>query len=127
MAQQKRLLHSNWDLYDTRHVVYRPAKLTPEALESGYWGAYRDFYRWGSIFQGAWTHEGWTERLRYVAYAGRWKKFETMWDFIIKAKRASSMLPVLETVLAAFGKHTPQKMDNHTSGEERQISHQVSS
>ena len=49
--------HSNWDLYDTRHVVYRPAKLTPEALEAGYWRAYRDFYRWGSIVRGAWTHE----------------------------------------------------------------------
>src|SRR6058998_3855246 len=39
MAQQERLLHSKWDLYDTRHVVYRPAKLTPEALETGYWRA----------------------------------------------------------------------------------------
>src|SRR5437588_5152348 len=36
MAQQGRLLHSNWDLYDTRHVVYRPAKLTPDILEAGY-------------------------------------------------------------------------------------------
>lgn len=45
MAQQGRLLHSNWDVYDTRHVVYRPAKLTSEALEAGYWRAHRDFYR----------------------------------------------------------------------------------
>jgi radical SAM superfamily enzyme YgiQ (UPF0313 family) len=108
MAQHERLLHCNWDLYDTRHVVYRPAKLTPEALETGYWHAYRDFYRWGSIFRGAWTKESWDERFRHMAYAGGWKKFEPLWDFIIKAKRASSMLPVLETVLAAFGQHTPQ-------------------
>jgi radical SAM superfamily enzyme YgiQ (UPF0313 family) len=108
IAQQGRLLHGNWDLYDTRHVVYRPAKLTPEALEAGYWRAYRDFYRWGSIFRGAWTQEGWSERLRHVAYAGGWKKFEPAWDFIIRAKRASSMLPVLETVLAAFGHYYPK-------------------
>ena len=114
MAQQERLLHSNWDLYDTRHVVYRPAKLTPEALETGYWHAYREFYRWSSIFRGAWTQERWAERLRHVAYAGGWKKFEPMWDFIIKAKRASSMLPVLESVLAAFGQHTPQSTDDQT-------------
>ena len=25
----------DWDLYDTRHVVYRPARLTPRALEGG--------------------------------------------------------------------------------------------
>src|SRR5438105_10760769 len=66
MAQQRRLLHSNWDLYDTRHVVYRPAKLTPEMLEAGYWRAYRDFYCWSSIFQGAWTKERWSDRLQHV-------------------------------------------------------------
>jgi hypothetical protein len=81
--------------------------LTPEALESGYWRAYRDFYRWGSIVRGAWTHESWGERLRHAAYAGGWKKCEPMWDLIIRAKRASSMLPVLETVLAAFGSRRP--------------------
>jgi len=114
MAQQERLLHSNWDLYDTRHVVYRPAKLTPEALEAGYWRAYRDFYRWSSIFQGAWTKERWNERLRHMAYATGWKKFEPAWDVIIRAKRASSMLPVLETILAAFGHHVSQRMGKET-------------
>jgi hypothetical protein len=108
MANQGRLLHSNWDLYDTRHVVYRPARLSAEALEAGYWRAYRDFYRWGSIFRGAWTHETWYERFRHVAYAGGWKKLEPMWDLIIRAKRASSMLPVLESVLTAFGGHRPR-------------------
>jgi hypothetical protein len=73
----------------------------------GYWRAYQDFYRWGSIVRGAWTHEQWGERLRHVAYAGGWKKCEPMWDLIIRAKRASSMLPVLETVLAAFGARRP--------------------
>jgi hypothetical protein len=118
MAQQERLLHSKWDLYDTRHVVYRPAKLAPEALETGYWRAYRDFYRWSSIFRGASIQERWGERFRHVAYAGGWKKFEPMWDFIIKAKRASSMLPVLETVLAAFGHYTPQTKDSETISNE---------
>ena len=115
MAQQERLLHSNWDLYDTRHVVYRPTKLTPEKLETGYWHAYREFYRWSSIFRGAWTQDKWGDRLRHVAYAGGWKKFEPMWDFIIKAKRASSMLPVLESVLAAFGQHTAQSTNDQAS------------
>src|SRR5437879_12379776 len=64
MESQGRLLHSNWDLYDTRHVVYRPAKLTPAALESGYLRAYRDVYRWGAIVRGAPTQDQWAERLR---------------------------------------------------------------
>ena len=53
MQREGRLLHNNWDLYDTRHCVYRPSKLTADILEAGYWRAYKDFYRWGSILQGA--------------------------------------------------------------------------
>jgi radical SAM superfamily enzyme YgiQ (UPF0313 family) len=107
MAAQGRLLHSRWDLYDTRHVVYQPAKLAPAALEQGYWRAYRDFYRWGSIVRGAWAKDGWSERLRHVAYAGGWKKFEPLWDWIIRAKRATHMLPALESILEGFGTHRP--------------------
>ena len=28
MTQEGRLTTGNWDLYDTRHVVFRPARLT---------------------------------------------------------------------------------------------------
>jgi hypothetical protein len=45
--------------------------------------------------------------MRHVAYAGGWKKCEPMWDLVIRAKQASSMLPVLEAVLAAFGVRRP--------------------
>jgi len=105
MESQGRILHDNWDLYDTRHTVFQPARMTPEALEAGYRRAYQNFYRWGSIFRGAWAKSGWRERLRHVAYAGGWKKFETLWDWVIRARRATSMLPVLESVLGGFGTH----------------------
>ncbi len=104
MAAQGRLLHSNWDLYDTRHVVYRPARLSPEALEAGYWRAYREFYRWGAIWQGAATKPDWAGRLRHLAYAGGWKKFEPLWDGVIRAKRVTHALPLLERVLSGFGR-----------------------
>ncbi len=104
MAKQGRLLHSDWDRYDTRHVVYQPTKLTPEELESGYWQAYRDFYRWSSIWQGASTKETRWGQARHVAYAAGWKKFEPLWDFAIRAKQVTHTLPVLETILAGFGK-----------------------
>jgi radical SAM superfamily enzyme YgiQ (UPF0313 family) len=109
MAAQGRLLHSNWDLYDTRHVVYRPARLTAEALEAGYWRAYRDFYRWDSIFKGATSKADWTGRLRHVAYAGGWKKFEPLWDWVIRGKRVTHMLPALEAILSGFGRYLPQQ------------------
>jgi radical SAM superfamily enzyme YgiQ (UPF0313 family) len=105
MVQQGRMTSEDWDLFDTRHVVYRPAKMPAAALEAGYWRAYRDFYRWGSIFKGAWTKEDWLGCLRHVGYAGGWKKFEPLWDWVIRARRAGQMLPVLETILSGFGKH----------------------
>ena len=104
MEAQGRLLHRNWDLYDTRHVVFRTLGMTAQELEDGYWGAYRDFYRWGSIFRGAWNKETLRGRLRHVAYAGGWKKFEPLWDWVIRAKRVLWMLPVLEAVLTEFGR-----------------------
>ncbi|MDQ3253690.1 MAG: hypothetical protein M3R15_07245 [Acidobacteriota bacterium] len=33
-----------------------------------------------------------------------WKKFEPLWDWVIRARRISHMLPVLEGVLTGFGK-----------------------
>jgi radical SAM superfamily enzyme YgiQ (UPF0313 family) len=103
LAAQGRITTTNWDLYDTRHAVYRPGKMTAEALERGYWRAYRDFYRWRSIVKTAWTKESLSGRLRHMAYAGGWKKFEPVWDLVIRARRVRHMLPVLERVLAGFG------------------------
>ena len=41
--------------------------------------------------------------LRHFAYAAGWKKFEPLWDAVIRAKRAGMMLPVLEAILSEFG------------------------
>jgi hypothetical protein len=77
-------------------------RLTAEQLETGYWRTYRDFYRWGSIFQGSQAHTKTIDQLRHIAYAGGWKKLEPMWDWVIRAKRVTNMLPMLERVLAGF-------------------------
>jgi radical SAM superfamily enzyme YgiQ (UPF0313 family) len=102
-----RLLHRDWDLYDTRHVVFRPARLRASELERGYWRAYRDFYRWGSIFRGAATKEGLPDRFRHVAYSAGWKKFEPLWDAAIRTGQVLHALPLLEVVLTSFGRHRP--------------------
>ena len=99
----------NWDRYDTRHAVFRPARMSGEELERGYRRAYRDFYRWGSIARGACAHGDVVAGLRHAAYAAGWKKFEPLWDLIIRAKRAGMMLPVLEMVLA---ENQPQQREH---------------
>src|SRR6478672_2026874 len=53
VSAEGRITDLDWDHYDTRHVVYRPLRIAPDALLAGYHRAYRDFYAWGSIFRGA--------------------------------------------------------------------------
>lgn len=103
MVAQGRMTTQNWDLYDTRHVVYQPARMDAQTLEQGYWRSYQEFYRWSSIFQGAWAKENWSDRLRHLAYTGAWKKAEPIWDLIIRFKQVNQLLPALETVLESFG------------------------
>ncbi|MCL5104064.1 MAG: B12-binding domain-containing radical SAM protein [Armatimonadetes bacterium] len=100
LTEAGRITTSNWDLYDTRHVVYQPANVSPSALEDGYWEAYRDFYSWGSIFKGARAKSELTEKLRHVVYSGAWKKMEPLWKLAVQARRVSSFGPLLETVLS---------------------------
>ncbi|HJS58500.1 MAG TPA: hypothetical protein VKA01_10400 [Vicinamibacteria bacterium] len=42
-------------------------------------------------------------RLRHLAYAAGWKKFESLWDLVIRLKRVSGMLPLLERILDLDG------------------------
>ncbi len=100
MVREGRMLTRNWDLYDTRHVVYRPAQLNPEALKAGYDWAYREFYRWASITRAALHHGTLKHQAKHFFYASGWKKFETVWDFLIRAKQLALATPLLESVLS---------------------------
>ena len=100
MCIRDRIVTRDWDLYDTRHVVYRPARLTPSALKQGYDRAYRDFYRWSSILRGSFAHGSVKHQAKHFFYAAGWKKFERLWDFVIRAQELRAMTPFLEAVLS---------------------------
>lgn len=105
MAAQGRLTVHDWDRYDTRQAVFEPARMSAAELERGYRDAYRGFYRWRSIVRGAAAHGDLLAGARHAAYAAGWKKFEPLWDVVIRAKRAGEMLPLLEAILGGFGRH----------------------
>lgn len=104
MRREGRLLHSDWDLYDTRHTVFRPARLSPQELEDGYWRSYRKFYEWTSILRGARVHDSLLGGARHLLYASGWKKFEPMWDAVIRVRQIAQMRPALEALLSGFGR-----------------------
>ena len=100
MVREGRMLTRDWSLYDTRHVVYRPAKLKPEALKEGYNWAYREFYRWSSIARASLHHGTLKHQAKHFFYAAGWKKFEPLWDAIIRARQLTRVTPLLEGVLS---------------------------
>ena len=100
MSEQGRIVTRDWDLYDTRHVVYRPARLTPQALQAGYDWAYREFYRWPAIVRAALAHGTLKHQAKHFFYAAGWKKFEPLWDLVIRARQLRTMTPLLEGVLS---------------------------
>ena len=97
---QNRIATRNWDLYDTRHVVYRPSCISPKELKRGYDWAYEEFYRWSNIFKAASAHKSFKHQTKHFFYSSGWKKFERAWDTVIRIKQLSQIRPLLEAVLA---------------------------
>ena len=108
MRRENRLTTSNWDLYDTRHAVFQPARMSGRALEAGYWRAYKEFYSWSNIFVSTLRQADALGSLRHFAYKTAWKKLEPFWDWVIRLKRVASFTQILEAVLA--GKASPHEM-----------------
>jgi len=103
LTAEGRVTSRDWDLYDTRHAVFRPAGMSAGQLEAGYRGAYRDYYRWSAIWRAAFSHGDVREHLRHLMYTGGWKKLEPMWDLAIRSGQVHAFLPLLETILDRFG------------------------
>ena len=99
MDHEGRITSKNWDLYDTRQVVYKPKGMTAEELKEGYDESYHEFYSWKNLLKASWTHDSAKHFLKHLAYASGWKKFEPFWNFVIKMKQLNRTLPLLETVL----------------------------
>ncbi|ANQ51184.1 B12-binding domain-containing radical SAM protein [Flammeovirga sp. MY04] len=100
MESQGRIMTKNWDLYDTRNVVYKTNKLTAQELKDGYDWAYKEFYSWSNIYTASMSHDSIKHKVKHLMYSGGWKKFEPLWNFIIKSRSLNNMLPLLESILS---------------------------
>lgn len=109
LEAEGRILTHDWDLYDTRHVVYQSAKLTAEELVGGYNWAYKAFYSWTNIFKGTQSHDNLKSQLMHFLYTGGWKKLEPMWNLFVRAKGLNVMLPMLEYMLNNIKGNHPVK------------------
>lgn len=82
-----RLLHKNWSLYDTAHVVFRPRHMTPCELEEGYAWCYREVFSHRSI----WRRRPQDLRavLPYLAMSYLYKRSNRFWHFLIRHRLTS--------------------------------------
>ena len=67
----------------------------------GYDWAYSEFYRWASIARASLHHGTLKHQAKHFFYAAGWKKFEPLWDMIIRARQLTRVTPLLEAVLSA--------------------------
>lgn len=80
--REGRLLHRNWDLYDTAHVVFQPRNMSPEELHLGYDWLYRRIFSHGSIWRR--RPRAWAAVPAYLGGAYLYKRANYLWPILIK-------------------------------------------
>jgi radical SAM superfamily enzyme YgiQ (UPF0313 family) len=82
MEAEGRLLHKDWSLYDTGHVVFRPRRMTVEQLAEGYAWCYETLFSHRSIWRRRPTD--WRAVPPYLAMSYLYKRSNRFWHFLIR-------------------------------------------
>lgn len=82
MEREGRLLHRNWRLYDTAHVVFRPKRMSEEELANGYAWAYQWLFSHASIW--ARRPADWRAAAAYLAMSYLYKRSNRLWQLLIQ-------------------------------------------
>jgi radical SAM superfamily enzyme YgiQ (UPF0313 family) len=95
LEAEGRILHRDWDKYDTAHVVFRPKQMSCEALEDGYAWCYDTVFAHRSI---------WRRRpadpkavLAYLVMSYLYKRSNHFWHLLIKHRLTGAVWrPLIE-------------------------------
>ncbi len=82
MEAEGRLLHRDWERYDTAHAVFRPKHMSPEELEQGYAWTYQRLFSHASIWRR--RPEDWRAVAPYLAMSYLYKRSNRLWRHLIK-------------------------------------------
>ena len=95
MEAEGRLLHKNWDLYDTAHVVFRPRRMSVEQLAEGYAWCYERLFSHRSIWRR--RPADWRALLPYLGMSYLYKRSNRFWHFLIRHRlTARTWRPLVE-------------------------------
>ena len=119
LDDQGRILDRDLRHYNTSHVVFHPALMTPEELSAGYRHAYERFYSWSSIRRRWPVAAG--QAVAYIEFNLLYRKFGNI------ASRLGSLLGMrnLARLAKAFAYPTdpPQDMFDYRPSRRRLVSH----
>jgi radical SAM superfamily enzyme YgiQ (UPF0313 family) len=77
-----RILHRDWDKYDTAHVVFQPRHMSCEELDHGYAWCYDKLFSHGSIWKR--RPAGSKAVLAYLAMSYLYKRSNRFWHLLIR-------------------------------------------
>jgi radical SAM superfamily enzyme YgiQ (UPF0313 family) len=90
-----RILHRDWDKYDTAHVVFQPKHMSCEQLDEGYAWCYAKLFSHGSIWQRRPTDP--KAVLAYLAMSYLYKRSNRFWHLLIKHRLTGAVWrPLIE-------------------------------
>ena len=95
LETEGRLLHRNWELYDTGHAVFRPRLMTPEQLANGYAWSYQRLFSRRSIWRR--RPADWCSVAPYLAMSYLYKRANWLWPFLIRHRCTGTVWrPIIE-------------------------------
>jgi radical SAM superfamily enzyme YgiQ (UPF0313 family) len=90
-----RILHRDWDKYDTAHVVFRPKQMSAEELDAGYAWCYDTLFSHRSIWRRRPTDS--SAVLAYLAMSYLYKRSNRFWHLLIKHRLTAAVWrPLIE-------------------------------
>jgi radical SAM superfamily enzyme YgiQ (UPF0313 family) len=95
LEAEGRILHRDWDLYDTAHVVFQPKHMSCEELDHGYARCYESLFSHRSI----WRRRPADRKavLAYLAMSYLYKRSNRFWHLLIKHRlTAAAWRPLIE-------------------------------
>ena len=95
MEAEGRLLHKDWSLYDTAHVVFQPKNMSPAELMAGYEWCYDRLFSHASIWRRRPTD--WRAVVPYLAMSYLYKRSNLLWHLLIKNRMTHAVwAPLVE-------------------------------
>lgn len=89
IESEGRILHRNWSLYDTGHVVFQPAHMTPDELAEGYAWCYERLFSHASIWRR--RPADWQAVVPYLGMSYLYKRSNRLWHLLIRHRLTATV------------------------------------